>query len=1066
MIVRNNSVLGQNISSEIVNNNITNTTTTNTTTNSNNNSNIVHSLSTGALVGLIIGMIIITTITIVIIFWCIRLRHLYISQRHTKMYDPDMFQNSQIKNKNTTTNGSLHFSSSSHQQISPFPTGLTSYSSRNSSSYLQKYSMPTGQTISPHSLQRQFFHTNLPFDKGHHNPSMNNHAMKQETGKMSLYSGENTSYANVSQCSQLQSPNWTDHHHHDFNSPSMFSGTAFNFQSYHQPTTTKTTTLSPTTTLTTNEPPCQAFFVHPLQSAVNDYGELQLSNDHHLSSQHHSRLKSIALISHLNAFGLKNKQRLSQLTTKKINKLKESATHHSNHKRNHNYHHHHNNDGQLNPLPISEVYESESYHNPTILSDNLNFNTIESSFDNDYFLYSLQTAVFNGFISSNSFNHHQYGGFYDVDDSQYKMSKPAAIFTTPTIHEEFNQSSSIGEDLSLGNNQQLTSPSSQYYASNRNSRIFSPDNTHSHSHSGGSSRFKFPPPGPPVAGWANQFIIQKNNKDNALSCRNTTTSSSTPVVKTTSTTTTTTTVIIPLNEMQPSSSSQLEHEQTTPTCYSPSSTSSVSLRNQTTLLTTYSPDSILVPNNNNNNHNNSNNRKSISSVPPSPQHIPFDFIQSNHTFGVTSSSIIPRRRRQHNHKSNGNDRFDDELPIVEKNNIIIPTKTDKYPVFSKFDFSVVPSNSPTILTNNLIKTENNLLISNVNNTTNNITANSSIELEETAHPHSLNNSFTYSDTQHNDSGYHDSLINSDRTITPTTTTRTASASPSTFTSTDHHSMDLLQSSSSALNHTVDNMNSRTNNTTTTTPTTLITNTIFSNTVNQINHDCMADNNNNNVNHTTNPYVYCKLELPLCSSSPPPPPPPPTISQSIPVCLCATLTTTSLSSAPSSSSSASSSVSITSSIHSPSTGPSSANSTTVMLHENLNHNRKLSTSNTNSFNSTTNRNQTIFRSPSDPDVFFSFSDEPIDKSTLTQPLSSSSQLSNDQHQHQPHQHSGLPLSRKHFAPNGMMKLMMMSTLSDSFKYHLTKQKSENQLLTDRHDSSFDEISWDLQPTPLY
>lgn len=118
---------------------------------------------------------------------------------------------------------------------------------------------------------------------------------------------------------------------------------------------------------------------------------------------------------------------------------------------------------------------------------------------------------------------------------------------------------------------------------------------------------------------------------------------------------------------------------------------------------------------------------------------------------------------------------------------------------------------------------------------------------------------------------------------------------------------------------------------------------------------------------------------------------------------------------------------------------------------------------NNFNNT-NRNQTIFRSPSDPDIFFSFCDESINnKSILTQ---QQQQFPSIQQQQQHHHPTSVPLSRTNYTSNNMMKLMMMSTLSDSFKYHhLIRQKSESQLLTDRHDS-FDEISWDLQPTPLY
>ncbi|VDQ12903.1 unnamed protein product [Trichobilharzia regenti] len=124
----------------------------------------------------------------------------------------------------------------------------------------------------------------------------------------------------------------------------------------------------------------------------------------------------------------------------------------------------------------------------------------------------------------------------------------------------------------------------------------------------------------------------------------------------------------------------------------------------------------------------------------------------------------------------------------------------------------------------------------------------------------------------------------------------------------------------------------------------------------------------------------------------------------------------------------------------------------------------------------------YRSPSDPDVFLTFCEDSIRKSSgIRQPISQANRhLHHGENQPSSTSPPPIPMSMPqcqpptsnitstrggNFAPNGMMKLMMMSTLSDSFKYHLTRQKSEGQLLTDRHDS-FDEVLWDLQPTPLY
>ncbi|VDP67627.1 unnamed protein product [Schistosoma mattheei] len=123
---------------------------------------------------------------------------------------------------------------------------------------------------------------------------------------------------------------WTDQHYFNtnhFNGSTLFDATSPNFQSYNKPTTDIMLTETSTTLPTINEPTCYPVYVHPLH-----------------------------------AFGLKNKRRFSQLTTKKLSKLKENTT-----SPNDNYN---NKSGQLNPLPIAEAYESGSYHNQNMISDN------------------------------------------------------------------------------------------------------------------------------------------------------------------------------------------------------------------------------------------------------------------------------------------------------------------------------------------------------------------------------------------------------------------------------------------------------------------------------------------------------------------------------------------------------------------------------------------------------------------------------------------------------------------------------------------------------------------------
>ncbi|KAH8856643.1 tyrosine kinase [Schistosoma japonicum] len=491
-----NSIMAQNFTN-------TNVTPTNNATIINNNKNtnttndvMDNSLSTGALVGLIIGLVVITTILVIIIFWFIRVRHLYLSQRHTKMYDPDMFQNSQIKNDTP-----FSYSSTSNQPIS-------SFSVLPGSSNLQNKSMNLGQNTSLTNLQRQFLYPNINYST--YNNYTTENPLKMNTS-MNVGSGERASCATISS----QSPSWTDHHYfntHHFNSAALFDGTSFNFYPYNQQTTTVMMTpksTSPISPITTNEPKCNPIHIHPLESSgYIDPSPLP-------GSLSHSRLKSIAFISHLNAFGLKNKRRFSHLT-KKSNKLKDNTTN-RNIDSSHNYY----NNNQTNPLPITENHES--YSNAGILPDDFNFNTTES-YDNDYFLYSLQTAIFNGFIPLNASN--QQNTFHNC----YKMSSPhvmsiaqtpltTATTTTPTIHEE--SSHSFGEDLSLGNNNNfLTSSLSEYDSSKRNSRTFSPDfkqfsynstNSSVNNPSSNNNRFRFPPPGPPVAGWVNQLILKTNN---------------------------------------------------------------------------------------------------------------------------------------------------------------------------------------------------------------------------------------------------------------------------------------------------------------------------------------------------------------------------------------------------------------------------------------------------------------------------------------------------------------------------------------------------------------------------
>ncbi|VDO79103.1 unnamed protein product [Schistosoma margrebowiei] len=511
-----------------------------------------------------------------------------------------------------------------------------------------------------------------------------------------------------------------------------------------------------------------------------------------------------------------------------------------------------------------------------------NFNAMES-FDNDYFLYSLQTAVFNGFVPSNPLNQqYTYHDYYRMPGHQII---PTTTAITPILHEKFNQSS-FGEDLSLGNNQSTT-PSTGYYSSNRNSRVFSPDYNNNNN---SSNRFKFPPPGPPVAGWVNQFIIRTNTLENSLSDVNTITSSTSPL-----------TSIISLNERR---AHQLQQQQQQKNTSFSSSLHNTPLNHSpiTAIDITGLTSPITIPS------------RSISSVPPSPQHIPFDFIHSSRSLALTSSSVIPRR-------NNSTTKYPKhELPIIGKR--IIPIETDKLPIddntLNNEDYFPEFSNdSLTVLKNNFIKPENNILLHNLkdnNNTTNNKQNNNNNNMSQQQFRSSLN----CSDPQHSDSGYNDSLIIPDRK-----SSLLLLSSSSTSSSIVHSSIDFQSPINLSPLFQYDTIHNSTECISITSPitTTSTMKSIFSDTVEMIHNYSVVDNhikntvnnnnnNNDNNNNKSNQYVYCKLELPL------------SVTQSIPVSLSSV---TAIISSPSSKRSSTSSRS---------TEPSSANSTTVILRENL------------------------------------------------------------------------------------------------------------------------------------
>ncbi|CAH8632348.1 unnamed protein product [Heterobilharzia americana] len=943
--------------------------------NSNNNNN---NLSTGALIGLVIGLIIICTIIIVIIYWCIRLRHFYLSQRHTKMYDADMIQPSQ---NNINHSSGIHFPS----VLQPPPPQQQQQSNLYQSRSLSK-SMLMGQAIDPSNGQRRSYYPNLN-QGGYFNTCIIEDPLKQSAatdskvnGVVNLSSVDRKSVSKFSQC--LQSPSWTDHHYyntHHFNSGSNNDGFAYNF---HQRKST------------INEPYITAFHIDPLESVgCQPSSSFATASSSDIVSR--SRIRSIAFLSQLSAFGLKNKRRLSHLTQKST-KFKEKVLHNStanNSVGNSSVF----NDDQSNPLPIKETYSNgyEGYHNTNILSDNLDVDTMES-LDNDYFLYSLQAAIFNGLIPSSPTNNK----VYPPVNEYHKFSFP---YTTNTIHEEMDPS--FGEDLGLGNTR-LSSSLSAYSSSNRNSKAFSPDYTtvSNPSSSNSNNRFKFPPPGPPVAGWVNQFALREETLKNSVS------TISNP-----------NTVLPPLseqNERKASQKKQKKQQQNTP-----SSLFNTSLDNSpiTMLKTT-----DLSSTTNNKNSNDSiiaaaasslaTVSRSISSVPPSPQHIPFQFVHSSRSLGLASSNIIPRRHAIMKYPIQ-------EIPIVSnlRRSVQINPPSQLSSTLTKLDILVAPHNSPVILANTKLTSDCGLLLFDSSNSgaKNNDNVNQGQQLQSP---------LSYSDAQQSDSGYHDSIVIREHSLLSSLSVDHSldfQSSPILLTSSDNELTKDLFSTVTAIPTAIND----TTHSTTTNSIPITTHSSVDNTLND--HSIVGDSSNLNK---IMEYAYAKLEIPL------------PISQPIPV---------------------SSSASLSSSISSPSTGASSDNSTSVMLRDNSGVDRKFSNpcmSTALSINSahfnTNNHSQLSFRSPSDPDLFLTFCEDSIRKSTMNQPLPQYID-----HRHHPAVSGVVNSSRTNFASNGMMKLMMMSTLSDSFKYHLTRQKSESQLLTDRHDS-FDEVLWDFQPTPLY
>ncbi|CAH8867343.1 unnamed protein product [Trichobilharzia szidati] len=901
----------------------------------------------------------------------------------------------------------------------------------------------------------------------------------------------------------LQSPSWTDHHYyntHHFNSDGL---PTFNYSAYYhhhqeQPIIDETHIN-------------HSFHIDPL-GATPSFSTTSTGNSVSSSSvgaanaaataaafTSRSRLKSIAFISQISAFGLKNKRRFSHLTQKSI-KVKDKVLSSSKTTTttatvtSRNSHHgkgKHSSDGQSNPLSVAEIYgnEYEGYYNANMQSDNLDFNTMES-LDNDYFLYSLQAAIFHGLIPSsqsnnnnnnnNNSNNNQYT-FHDTDKFQFPYTR------TSIIHEEFDPS--FGEDLGLGNSR-VSSTLSAYSSSNRNSKTLSPDfmnlsNASSNASNMSNARFKFPPPGPPVAGWVNQFILH---------------SAATP-----ENTMLTTTIPPPPSTRSERRLSHSQQQQKTSSSLinSPVNNSSVTVIDIADLsmkTSTAAAAAALVGTMKSTPGN-----RCISSVPPSPQHIPFQYVHSSRSLGLTSSSIIPRRHAAKKYSFQ-------ESPIISnaKNSLVNnPPKSD---------LLVKSNNSSIVLTNTAVNndsglfmlfsdntttnTTNNATNNDANNpTTNNNNNNTNTGNEDDEMPSQCQQSpISYTDGNYCDSGYHDSVIIAEQSLLSSLSAEHSldlQLSPVLLISENQSKIDLLNNNNSNNNNNDDDRNNIT-------PDDDIIPLSNNDTDNKFRNQLTEDSTHTNTASLSKSlqFTYSKLDTPkpLPISSP---------------------TSPLISSASSLSN------------NSTSTMASSTNSNTVMLlrdnaadlttaHTFLfpphifssmlpwdarsscrspfgfywrvcladvvaqpytqTFNRKLYNSNLSAAaalnipnHCLTNPSQLGYRSPSDPDVFLTFCEDSVRKSAgIRQPINHHLHHGENQPSSSsppipmppPLPTSNITSTRGNFAaPNGMMKLMMMSTLSDSFKYHLTRQKSEGQLLTDRHDS-FDEVLWDLQPTPLY
>nr|CAH8867711.1 unnamed protein product [Trichobilharzia regenti] len=739
----------------------------------NNNTVIVQNgtvgLSTGALVGLIIGLVIICTIIIVVVYWCIRLRHFYLSQRHTKMYDPDvMIQPGQPRP--SIISGAVHFPS----------TGLPEYRRPSSSLYKStsqsKPPVYPGDTNDPADVgKRPPLYPNLNQDgylNNINNSNNNNNNFINETplkhtasiggGGGSVNAAVNLSPVekrNSDRFSQgLQSPSWTDHHYyntHHFNS----DGLPFNYSAYHQHHQHHQQDQPSIDETHINH----SFHIDPL-GATPSFSTASTANSVASSSAgaaaaaaaaasafaSRSRLKSIAFISQISAFGLKNKRRFSHLTQKST-KVKDKTTSTTAITSRSNLHGKgkHSSDGQSNPLSVTEIYgnEYEGYYNANMQSDNLDFNTMES-LDNDYFLYSLQAAIFHGLIpssQSNNNNNNQYT-FHDTDKFQFPYTR------TSIIHEEFDPS--FGEDLGLGNSRVSSTLSAYSSSSNRNSKTFSPDfmNISNASNASSNSRFKFPPPGPPVAGWVNQFILHTGPPEN---------------------TTILTTIPPPPSTRSERRLSHSQHQQqqqktSSSLINSPVNNSSVTVIDIADLstkmsITASAASAALVGT-----MKSSPGNRCISSVPPSPQHIPFQFVHSSRSLGLTSSSIIPRRHAAKKYS------FQESPIISNTKNSVVP----------KLDLLVKSNNSSIVLTNTAVNNDTGLfMLFNENTNTTNITNNTTNNDDNNPTTNNNNNNdnknsneddempsqsqqspSSYTDGNYCDSGYQDSVIIAEQSL--------------------------------------------------------------------------------------------------------------------------------------------------------------------------------------------------------------------------------------------------------------------------------------------------------------